>query len=340
DTRKWICEDWTSNYDVLTLSELRYALENSSKPGSGKFDVIAFDACLMQMLEVIYEIRDHAEVVVGSEETEPGFGYPYDDIFNDLKSDTTMTSIEFGQVIAGNYVESYTVSDESTQSAVATAGISEVAESLDLFALKLMDYYSEIYGVISQIRSSSQTYDDNDYIDLRDFCERVRTSASIPGDLRSLAADVVTAIDNAVIYSGDTGGLVNNSNGISIYYPRSTSDYIASYDNTALARDTHWDEYIKGDFSQGDDLSLVKVYPNPIRIDEGSIVVIENLPYNSHLIITNISGDVLLDITTAYQTTYFWETKNSNGQLLAAGIYIINVEKKGKVKSLKTALLK
>src|SRR5579872_4506440 len=43
-----------------------------------KFDVVAFDACLMAMVETTYALRNSVELQVASEEVVPGYGFPYD----------------------------------------------------------------------------------------------------------------------------------------------------------------------------------------------------------------------------------------------------------------------
>ena len=37
-------------------------------------DLVGMDACLMTMIEVAYQLREHAQVLVGSETLEPGPG--------------------------------------------------------------------------------------------------------------------------------------------------------------------------------------------------------------------------------------------------------------------------
>ena len=61
-------DDETDNH--ITTPQLGMALK-----AIGKIDVYGSDACLMQMPEVVYEIKDYVTYVVGSEETEPGDGY-------------------------------------------------------------------------------------------------------------------------------------------------------------------------------------------------------------------------------------------------------------------------
>ncbi|MCK4666984.1 T9SS type A sorting domain-containing protein [Candidatus Dependentiae bacterium] len=337
--RKWICEDVTSN-DVLTVKELKTALENSAKPPSGKFDVLAFDACFMQMLEVLYEIQDYAEVIVASEESEPAFGYPYHTIFNDLINTPGMTSSEFGEVIAQDYVASYDISDYSTQSAVYSDSITGVITALDNFALELISCFGTNFEAINNIRARTQTFDDLDYIDLMDFCNRINSKTSFPPKLRSAANALVNSLDNTIIYSGNTGGVVRKANGISIYYPTNPADYIVEYNSTRLANDTHWDEFIKRDFSYGDDFSNIIVYPNPCFISKSEYVIIENIPLNSELKIFTISGGILHSVNTGFQSTYFWKTKNKYGNIIASGVYLINVKKNGKSTTRKLVIIK
>src|SRR3989339_1466776 len=63
-------DDETGNY--IRTPQIGLILKEA-----GKVDILAFDACLMQMAEVAYEVKDNAQVIVGSEETVPGLGYPY-----------------------------------------------------------------------------------------------------------------------------------------------------------------------------------------------------------------------------------------------------------------------
>ncbi|MBF0297448.1 MAG: hypothetical protein HQK51_01935 [Oligoflexia bacterium] len=43
-----------------------------------KIDILGYDACLMQMIEVLYQVKDSVKYVVASEELEPGEGWPYE----------------------------------------------------------------------------------------------------------------------------------------------------------------------------------------------------------------------------------------------------------------------
>jgi hypothetical protein len=73
--RNILSDDMTRN--SVDMVELGKALRESGFYGSIKIEVLGFDACLMNMLEVAYEMSSYAKFIVGSEELEPGKGWPY-----------------------------------------------------------------------------------------------------------------------------------------------------------------------------------------------------------------------------------------------------------------------
>lgn len=76
DTWKWICPDEGAE-DLISVSggELRQALSDIPH-----LDILLFDACSMQSLEVLAEVMHAADIVVASEEQVPAAGFPYQDI--------------------------------------------------------------------------------------------------------------------------------------------------------------------------------------------------------------------------------------------------------------------
>ena len=64
--------------------ELKRAVAYAHTKLGRKLDVLAMDACLMTMIEVAWQVRGHASVLVGSEEEEPGDGWPYNTVLGDL----------------------------------------------------------------------------------------------------------------------------------------------------------------------------------------------------------------------------------------------------------------
>lgn len=71
----------------LSARDMRSALEQVEKDTGRKMDVIAFDSCSMQQLEVAHELKDRASVMVGSQEDIFAVDYPYQQILAGLGKD-------------------------------------------------------------------------------------------------------------------------------------------------------------------------------------------------------------------------------------------------------------
>jgi hypothetical protein len=74
--------------DCLDNQELKRVLATAHRALGRKVDLAGMDACLMTMIEVAYQLRDNAQVLVGSEEVEPGPGWPHATILADLTKDS------------------------------------------------------------------------------------------------------------------------------------------------------------------------------------------------------------------------------------------------------------
>ena len=93
------------SHDYLDNQELRKALA-AALPGGRKFDIFACDACLMNMLEVAYEMKDTADVMVGAEETEPGAVWPYAAILKALVAKPATTPGDLAKIVVSEYSSS------------------------------------------------------------------------------------------------------------------------------------------------------------------------------------------------------------------------------------------
>jgi hypothetical protein len=64
----------------LDMPDVELALRNAGiGPGRpyGRLSIMGFDACLMNMLEVTHHFRGQVDYIVGSQQVEPGDGWPY-----------------------------------------------------------------------------------------------------------------------------------------------------------------------------------------------------------------------------------------------------------------------
>ncbi len=72
---RWIGQDKGQGDNRMNLSEFKQVLNTAPH-----FDYILFDACFMQSIEVMYELRAYADYFIASPTETPGTGAPYDAI--------------------------------------------------------------------------------------------------------------------------------------------------------------------------------------------------------------------------------------------------------------------
>ncbi len=244
---KSVCIDDQSG-DELTMTELRSALDEANASTGQTLDILGFDACLMQMAEVAYQVMGSADspmvdITIGSEETEPGDGWDYAATLGALAADPAMTPAELGTQIVNDYMDSYSSSWDITQSAVNLDYMEALSTAVDSFAQAMINAPGD-WDAIETARSSAQEYYYYYYIDLYHFAQLVNQDATISQAVRDAAADVMTAVTNAVIAEGHTASMAG-SHGISIYYPETSDNYYSDYETDVLfSTDTHWGAFL------------------------------------------------------------------------------------------------
>ena len=240
-TTKDIAWDDTDGEDKITMPELEYALSAISVQIGENIDIVGMDACYMAMAEVAYQVKDYADILVTSEESEPNDGWPYDIILNQLVSYPTVTSNQLAANIVDSYIFSYTVSDDVTQSAIDLSYMDTLATQLSDMALAIMS--DTLTPTINYINAASfsQYYSDWDFIDLYDFCNKI-LSYSYNVQVKNIALSIQQTLSSAVLHSGYYGYGVDKSRGLSIYFPY--AEYDSYYNDTNFAQDTKWDEML------------------------------------------------------------------------------------------------
>src|SRR5947208_2910878 len=89
--------------DFVDNLEMKQVVKAVHKKLGRKLDLLGMDACLMSMPEVGYQMRSHVAFTVGSEETEPLDGWPYQEILGKLAKTPDMTPDGLGKVVVKEY---------------------------------------------------------------------------------------------------------------------------------------------------------------------------------------------------------------------------------------------
>lgn len=249
------CIDETDRDYGLTMNEIKSAVSRA-----GGVDLVLFTApCLMGELESVYELRDWADVYVGSEDLSGYIGWfgTIDFIRGTLETNPEISSKELGRQIVGsiaNYIpinESrlrYSYGSIFTMSAIDVKAVPALAADLDTLARAFLEKGSDVAGRIDAIAATVQNYNYYYSVDLYDLLEKYN-STETNSEIKALIARVQESLNRSVLaeYHGSANP---GSHGLTIYFPLvSYTPYQYTYSDPAygldFAADTKWDEFLR-----------------------------------------------------------------------------------------------
>lgn len=236
---KGICwDDSTGNY--LTNQKLEQALNEivTNQLHGQKFDIIAFDACLMSMLEVANITKNYATIQISSQEVEPGPGWKYDEafsIFNNYNPNKKDIAINIVNAFAKAYKPSpgHPGFIDFTQSALDLTVIEELENNVndlaDALTRALDSDKGHIYKnliTLSRAKKNLTHFNEPTYVDLHHFYtnllknlrEQFKTLDLLGMQiLRSL--EIGLGLFKKVVIHSVSGSNLPNAKGISIFFP-------------------------------------------------------------------------------------------------------------------------
>ncbi|HCC48001.1 MAG TPA: hypothetical protein DEQ38_07810 [Elusimicrobia bacterium] len=229
-------DDETGNH--ITTPQLGLALKEM-----GGVNVYGSDACLMQMPEVTYEIKNYTEYIVGSEETEPGDGYTYDLWLGPVVAKGNMSAYEMGKAAVDGYSDHYqSIRQGSTQSLLKSSALNDFTVLVNDFVSSAMDTGEK--ALVKTAAGGSQSYAVYDNKDMGHFFDRYAATTA-NADVKMKALALKSYIDGSlIVHNRVNEEFANgNSHGIAAYMPGYS--FNSDYNELAWAKDSQWDEFIK-----------------------------------------------------------------------------------------------
>lgn len=224
--------------------------ETDAMMGGERVDILSWDASLMQMLEVAYEARNSANYIVGSEESPPAEGLPYDTVFGRFRDNPDLATSELCKSFVDGMVNHPPyASRKITQSVLLTTQLETLANRVSELGVALLADKDAMPLAIQTARQNAQTYSQTSvryFRDLWDVCEELEAHASTTENVRLKCVAVRNAIQQAVIYEGHNANSAG-SRGISIdfspggVFSGSTASEYAQMKFGAMK----WDEFLK-----------------------------------------------------------------------------------------------
>ena len=260
------------SYDDETGNYIRTVEIGKILKEAGKVDILAFDACLMQMAEVAYEVKDYAEIIIGAETTIPAYGYPYHRFLKALKEMPDASAEDFSVSIVESFEWFYTLIKESAVlSAIRASKLEDLAEHLagfadsvqkvnDIKAITIARREVLRYDVVGEVSDPQKVLsffgDISHFADLisvymtKKGAEAEKLKNKIGALNRFISNELV--VHNVTVGRDRIGWPLSESKGISVYLPPAAkisqdkleNTFENKYQDFAFTKASKWHEFI------------------------------------------------------------------------------------------------
>ena len=163
---------------MISIASLQNALDTAQI----HFEWIGFDCCVMACAEVAYAVRDYADYMIASEESESGLGWSYTGFLNQLAKDPMTDTPLVAKTIIDDMI-----SANRRYRMTATLALYDLSYA-ETVMYALYDYIDEVYGryeaegiaPISAARSQAQDFGEGEYdlVDITHFATLLPTENS------------------------------------------------------------------------------------------------------------------------------------------------------------------
>lgn len=248
-----VCKDEFTGR-MIGLTDIRRAFNDvfGNSSNNPPFEVVAFDTCVMSTYETAVSLEGIARYMVASQESIWGdVMFEYTGLLNGLSANPAMNGAVLGKIICDTYREDAlrhdgnlaafgaraNSADVITMSVIDISRMPAVKSAYDKFGGMALAYaqgsgYSAT-SLLSNAAGQSERYPcdimvamarggiDPDAVDLKNFAENVIAAkgGSAPNNLKQASGELITAIDNAVVYNKIRGSALTRGGGLSTPYP-------------------------------------------------------------------------------------------------------------------------
>lgn len=241
---KWICPDEGAQSLIgVSNGQFKAALQ-----GLPHLDILILDACSMQSVEVLTEIKSVADYVIGSEDEVPYLGFPYRQMV--ALFDGTRAPEAICSQIVDEYIASYDLygSQNPTQypypvtcSAIRMQAFDAFLRELQRFSLKYRYRAGELLALRAGCHEMNHGYCD---VDIYEYFGKVSTGTS-DAELQNAALAVRAAWEEAIVHKSNLT-FAAEVGGAALWFPWDWQYFEA-----------FWSHYYKLDFTQYRWISLL-----------------------------------------------------------------------------------
>lgn len=246
----------TATIDILTNKEVGKMFELVLKKSyffDHKVNMIFSDTCFNGMVELLHEFTKYTEIVVASEDVEPGDGWDYKLWFKKMAVEPPTDSASWAKQAVAAFEESYkgkTDLHPCTLGAFATDNFlvqefKALIEAVDVHDMTGWNWMNDARGR-TQSFSGYATYDMFHFTkNLLIVLEKYAVNAE---KVKEKAQALADAFQKCRVHSVALGEKVRNSHGLGFWFPYEKAIFMKDveiYSGLSFDKDTGWTNYLK-----------------------------------------------------------------------------------------------
>lgn len=240
---RYISDDVTSG-SRISMPEFEIAIEDAGV----YVDLLAFDACNMAAVEVAYQVSltGLVGIVVGSEESVPTTGFPYDLMFAPVALDTSRSPSQVATDMVDGFRAFYEPQTWASTVALSAVNVAAIGASAEEFCAwgnamySCLPMYATNYK--QALDSAYSAWATHYHVDLADLGDTLLADPLITdADLRGSTTEMVSALDAATIAFWG-GRAAEDSRGLTLWWGcgGDWKFYSEAYAEVAFAIDSGW----------------------------------------------------------------------------------------------------
>ena len=240
---RYISDDITSG-SRITMPAFQAAIENAGV----YIDLLAFDACNMAAVEVAYQVSltSLVGIVVGSEESVPTTGFPYDLMLMPTALDPSRSPSEFATDMVFGFQAFYEPQTWASTVALSAVNVTAIGDSADtLYAwVDAMHACLPVYATNYKqaLGEAYYAWATHYHVDMADLGDVLLADVTITDEtLRASTTEMVSSLDGATIAFWG-GRAAEESRGLTLWwgYGGDWNYYAEAYAEVAFAVDSGW----------------------------------------------------------------------------------------------------
>jgi hypothetical protein len=227
------------NRSILYNKQVQTVLEAKVAKGI-RFDIVAYDACLMSMVETAYSLRRCTDFLVGSQELEPGAGWDHTLVLEKLAKSPSMSPEQFATAIVKSYQEKYGDFNLTTLSATRLSAIGPACQAISEVSKSIRANAAASFPALRNVRAGMKAFADYQgvgfAVDSQTLFERL-AAASANAAVKSRANAAANAMKAANVANYASAQVkAYTPLGLALYFPKTKGDFERDGDRAGYQR--------------------------------------------------------------------------------------------------------